>query len=1132
MAGTMRNHQVRRLGMGRMMQVCWLGAHLFIAAGLAGGQESYCGLFRLRSPSSTTITEISGDGWIQWLNTTDGATVTVDVTESLIGSNQWRPFIQESVTSLTSRVQLFDLNPPFRMVFIPGGYNNGEDPDFGQYSLKVSAFWMDRTEVTKAIWDEVFNWAITRPADVRYSFENAGSAQGSNHPVQAVNWFDVVKWCNARSEKEHLPACYKDSAGAVFRSGSPSGVNDVTSTVNAVGYRLPTATEWEYAARGGAIGQRFPWGDTNLIDHSRANYNSWWEGGFPVLSYDAGYQGHDNRYMAMGFPYTAPVGSFPPNGYGLFDMAGNVREWCGDWEPGQEGALRVSRGGDWNSYAYLCRVRYPDSKTPGTSMNTLGFRTIRSPGSYNFITLAGDLAFGSVLVGESAQRMLTISNLGNATLSISGITYPMGFSGNWSGTVPTGGSQNVTVSFSPSSATTYGGNLTVNSDTAGGINFFAISGTGIVPASRIISLGGDLAFGNVVVGQTSQRTLTIENPGNATLTGSGITYPTGFSGSWSGTVAAGGLQNVTVTFSPSSQTSFSGNITVNSDATDGINTKAVSGTGTSPTTRIISLGGDLAFGNVVVGQTSQRTLTIENTGNATLTVSGITYPTGFSGSWSGTIAAGGSQNVTVTFTPSSTTTYGGNLTVNSDATGGANTRAVSGTGTAPATRTISLSGDLAFGNVVVGQTSQRTLTIGNTGNATLAVSGITYPTGFSGNWSGMVAAGGSQNVTVTFSPSSQTSYSGNLTVNSDATGGINTKAVSGTGTSSSTRIISLGGDLAFGNVVVGQTSQRTLTIENTGNSTLTVSGITYPTGFSGSWSGTVAAGGTKNVTVTFSPSSQTSYSGNVTVNSDATGGTNTKTISGTGTPVPVTVTIRETFTDSNGLYNLVDLDQTTSYYASDIDRYWGAIGPSNMTSLYTQLGTFTEMKRISVAARVFRVNNEIKVTRSDSVAYCYIRFYYTDGSQADSITNWVSGGLGDINIWILKEYINPSPQKTVQEIGVWLRAKTAGLTAYEQNTMCQAVSREGKVEIQNSSPMGNITQVRLTVTATRESGDNMYWQLTDGTQTATFTAFDTWQTFSGNFTPYRLRVFIVPSTGTWTEQGTSLGAIVFDMLKQ
>ena len=99
----------------------------------------------------------------------------------------------------------------------------------------------------------------------------------------------------------------------------------------------------------------------------------------------------------------------------------------------------------------------------------------------------------------------------------------------------------------------------------------------------------------------------------------------------------------------------------------------------------IALSGNLAFGDVVVGQTSTRNLTISNSGNAPLNVSSISYPSGFSGNWnSGNIAAGSSTNVTVTFTPTAAQSYGGNIVINSNATSGTNTISASGSGT-PAT---------------------------------------------------------------------------------------------------------------------------------------------------------------------------------------------------------------------------------------------------------------------------------------------------------------------------------------------------------------------------------------------------------------------------------------------------------------
>jgi surface-anchored protein len=200
-----------------------------------------------------------------------------------------------------------------------------------------------------------------------------------------------------------------------------------------------------------------------------------------------------------------------------------------------------------------------------------------------------------------------------------------------------------------------------------------------------IALTGDLAFGNLTVGQSATRTLTISNPGNATLTVNSLSYPTGFSGNWSsGTIAAGASQDVTVTFAPNAVQTFSGNVTINSNATSGTNTIAASGTGTAIATRIIGLSGDLAFGTLTVGQTSTRSLLIGNTGNAPLQVSSIAYPPGFSGNWpGGTINAGSSRSVTVTFTPTAVQSYGGSIQIVSDATSGPDTTTTSGAASPP-----------------------------------------------------------------------------------------------------------------------------------------------------------------------------------------------------------------------------------------------------------------------------------------------------------------------------------------------------------------------------------------------------------------------------------------------------------------
>jgi formylglycine-generating enzyme required for sulfatase activity len=243
------------------------------------------------------------------------------------------------------------------------------------HDVYVSAFYMDKNLVTKALWDEVRAWGLNNG----YTDLPGGDGKASNHPVQKISWYAMVKWCNARSQKEGRTPCYTVS-GAAYTTGDNRGV---VCSMSANGYRLPTEAEWEKAARGGLVWNRFPWGNT--ISESLANYN----GSTSSYSYDSGPDGYNQDYYSGVTPYTSPAGSFAANGYGLYDMAGNVWQWCNDWignygsaavsDPTgpSSGSNRVLRGGSWNYDAGHCRVSFRFDSNPANGKNYYGFRCVR-----------------------------------------------------------------------------------------------------------------------------------------------------------------------------------------------------------------------------------------------------------------------------------------------------------------------------------------------------------------------------------------------------------------------------------------------------------------------------------------------------------------------------------------------------------------------------------------------------------------------------------------------------------------------------------------------------------------------------------------------------------------------------------
>ncbi|MFH0981360.1 MAG: SUMF1/EgtB/PvdO family nonheme iron enzyme [Planctomycetota bacterium] len=319
---------------------------------------------------------------------------------------------------------------PPGVVLIPAGefmmgdtFNEWASDERPVHVVYVDAFYMDRYDVTNAQYAAGLNWAwaqgglITVTSGVVYKAGSGtsypycdtttsssysritwnGSTFGivsgkESHPMVLVSWYGSVAYANWRSAMAGKPLCY-DLSTWTCNFGS--------------GYRLPTEAQWEKAARGGAAGHRFPWSDTDTIQHARANYDS-----SSSYSYDTSpTRGYHPLWGVSPYPYTSPVGFFTgalqykvdwgwpgaptsyqtangANGYGLYDMAGNVWEWCNDWWSSTyyssspysnphgpaSGTFRVLRGGLWQYYAFVCRCAHRSAYPPDNRYYYLGFR--------------------------------------------------------------------------------------------------------------------------------------------------------------------------------------------------------------------------------------------------------------------------------------------------------------------------------------------------------------------------------------------------------------------------------------------------------------------------------------------------------------------------------------------------------------------------------------------------------------------------------------------------------------------------------------------------------------------------------------------------------------------------------------